>query len=565
MGKPKTDKQKQKGKQGVKLVKNNNKIRTVSESTKTLRQLYNKLMSKDKQQQNKGEIVKRVLKQINGNYNEICFKHDGCRILQGSIKYGTLEQKKEIINNLIPLLYDLINGKYSIYLSAKIFKYADNKQKSEIISKVVIPNYKKILKFSGGISFTRFIFKYGTSTYIEQLVDKYFTNYLQIPFDDIKNIVNKVEQTGDVEMKSDNIIVQQGNNIENDDLKEKIKTHLEKQLEIGVNKNFIFHGFLNKIFDYLDEKTQVYITELFDDDFLPFLDSAPGFELVCKLYAVSPAKTRKKIIKQFRESLNDNLTNETYIIFLTKIMLFTDDTKIIEKHFTKLIIETLSENFQQNPLLIKLIWNLLEPFNKKCNNPPTANVLSYSKPYSNKKDLNKRQKEVLSSMFDDVYKIIYYETRFLLTDIVYSMLLTDFIKYLITANDLKKTEEMLNHVISLIEIDVKSNVDTIDNCILCHTIGHKTIKRIMKELNEIQSDVAQKYEMSFCSKIAKMLQSNLDGFLKTKAIFIIVQLVEKSHTKDLIINDLNKFKGEILKNKDNKKLTGMMLLAKALN
>ena len=52
MGKPKTDKQKQKGKQGVKLVKNNNKIRTVSESTKTLRQLYNKLMSKDKQQQN---------------------------------------------------------------------------------------------------------------------------------------------------------------------------------------------------------------------------------------------------------------------------------------------------------------------------------------------------------------------------------------------------------------------------------------------------------------------------------------------------------------------------------
>ena len=76
----------------------------------------------------------------------------------------------------------------------------------------------------------------------------------------------------------------------------RLQTHLEKQLEIGVNKNFIFHGFLNKIFDYLDEKTQVYITELFDDDFLPFLDSAPGFELICKLYAVSPAKTRKKII-----------------------------------------------------------------------------------------------------------------------------------------------------------------------------------------------------------------------------------------------------------------------------
>lgn len=566
MVKSKNDKASSQKAGGIKMVSNNRKIKTVNENTKTLRKLYNQLMSKDKQYSGKPEIIKKILKQIDGNYSEFCFKHDGCRILQGSIKYGTVDQRALIISKLIPLLYDIINGKYSIYLSAKIFKYANMNQRNEIMKNVLVPNYKKLLKFSGGISFMRFVFMYSHSNYQEQLINMYFDEYLKIPFQKIKDNFDHgthKNEDEDVEMKNENIIVEKAESFESEDIREKIKTHLEKQLENGVSKNYIFHGFLNKVFDYLDEKTQVYISELFDDDFMPFLNNNYGFKLACKLYAVAGAKTRKKVIKLIRENINDLITSDNGTYFIIKIILFTDDTKIIEKNLLKFIVEKLTENFQGNQNIIKIVWNIFFPFNKKCNNNAQQEVLAFSKPYSNKKDLEKRQNEIIAPIFEDLYKIIAYEVRYLLSDELFSIFLTDFISYLLDKDEIEKIEEMLNHITSILELDIKSNKDTISNSLFADRVGHKTIKRIMKSLSETKKE-GKKYMFGFIEKIAKLLKVNLEAFLNTKAIFIIVQIMENEKTKSLIKDDLEKFRSEIEKNKTNTKLAGMVLLGKLI-
>lgn len=565
MGKAKIEQQSsnRKDKGGIKMVRGNRKVKTVSEGTKTLRQLYNKLMSKDKKAANKIDIINKVLKQIDGNFSEVCFKHDGCRVLQGSLKYGSNDQRKTIINKLMPLLYDIINGKYSIFLSQKIFKYATNEQKNEIMKTVLIPNYRKILKFSGGITFTRYVFLNSHVGYQEQLIDLYFEQYLKIPFEKIKENAEKIANEEDVEMKDANIVVEKGESFETEDIREKIKTHCEKQLEAGVSKNFIFHGFLNKIFDFLDEKTQVYLSELFDDDFGPFLTNTYGFKLVCKLYAVAPAKTRKKVIKKIRESINNEINDENFLYFVIKIILFTDDTKIIEKNFNKLIIEKLTDNLQGNLNILKIIWNLLYPYNKKCNNVMQQEALSFSRPYSNKKDLDRRQAEIFTPMFEDIYKIIYYEIRFLLTDDLFSIFLTDFIQFLIDKDEVQKVEEVINKVISILELDEQSNKDTITNSLLAHRVAHKTIKRIMKSLAETKNE-SKKYFATFVEKIAKMLKRNMAELINTKAIFIVVQIMENESTKKLLKEEMTKYRKEIMENKDNKKLAGMMLLAKII-
>ena len=64
--------------------------------------------------------------------------------------------------------------------------------------------------------------------------------------------------------------------------------------------------------------------------------------------------------------------------------------------------------------------------------------------------------------------------------------------------------------------------------------------------------------------LAHILKNDIDKFLNSRAIFIIVQLMENENTKNLLKKDLMKFKGEILKNKDNDKLVGMKLLAKLI-
>ena len=581
-------KKKDSKKDGIKYIKN--KKTPIDSTTKEIRSLYNKLMQNNKK--DKSPLVKKVLSLIGGKFENYCYKHDGCRVLQGCLKYGTKEQKKNIIDSLLPFLFKIICGKYSIYLSGKIFKYSDNDQKKKILEEVIKPNFKEFLKYSGGISFTKMMFTYSTANYQDELIDLYIKDYFKIPIEKIKlikesqNVETKnnnktneenVEMEDEIEKdknkkiknkddKDSNIIIDNSQkNLETEDIITKIKTHLDKQLEKNINKNFIFHGFLNKIFDFLDEKTQIYITELFDDDIGPFMDSNYGFELLMKMYSISSAKTRKKIIRFVRDNMENYLLNEKGTYFIIKIILFTDDTVNINKTFMNSIVDKLNENILENKNCLKIIWNILYPFNKKCNNVLQQNLLSYSSPNSNKKSLEKRQSELLSSnIIDKIFKIVNYDMKLFLKDLLYSNFLTDFLKYLIIKNDIEKVETLINTIISYIEEDYKNNKDTIDNCILCDKVGHVTLKRILKELDESKGE-AKKYEITLAEKIAYILKSEMDKFLNCRAIFIIVQLMENENTKNLLNKELKKFKGEIMKNKDNDKLKGMQLLAKAID
>ena len=562
-------------KDGVKFVKN--KKPPVDSTAKEMRSLYNKLMQINKN--DKSPLVKKVINLMEDKYENYCYKHDGCRILQGCLKYGSKEQKKKIIDSLLPFLFKIICGKYSIYLSGKIFKYSDNEQKSKILDDIIKPNFKDLLKYSGGISFTKMIFTYSNQNYQDELIDLYIKDYFKIPLEKLKlikeseNNENKndnedveMEDNNDKKKKKDdnNIIIDNSQkNVEVEDLITKVKTHLDKQLEKEINKNFIFHGFLNKIFDYLDEKTQIYITELFDDDIGSFMDSNYGFELLMKMYSISSAKTRKKIIRFVRDNMDDYLNNDKGTCFIIKVILFTDDTVNINKTFMNAIIDKLNENIIENKNCLKIIWNILYPFNKKCNNVQQQNLLSYSTPNSNKKSLEKRQSELLANIFEKIFKIVNYDIKLFLKDLLYSNFLTDFMKYLITKNEIEKLETLTNTIITYIEDDYKNNKDTIENCILADKIGHVTIKRILKELNEAKGE-AKKCEMTLAEKIAHILKADMDKFLNLRAIFIIVQLTENENTKNLLNKELKKYKGEIMKNKDNDKLTGMKLLAKLI-
>jgi pumilio family protein 6 len=562
-------------KDGVKFVKN--KKPPVDSTTKEMRSLYNKLMQINKN--DKSPLVKKVINLMEDKYENYCYKHDGCRILQGCLKYGSKEQKKKIIDSLLPFLFKIICGKYSIYLSGKIFKYSDNEQKNKILEDIIKPNFKDLLKYSGGISFTKMIFTYSNQNYQDELIDLYIKDYFKIPLEKLKLIKEsenneKKNDNNDVEMednkdkkkkKEDNniIIDNSQKSVEVEDLITRVKTHLDKQLEKEINKNFIFHGFLNKIFDYLDEKTQIYITELFDDDIGYFMDSNYGFELLMKMYSISSAKTRKRVIRFVRDNMDDYLNNDKGTCFIIKVILFTDDTVNINKTFMNSIIDKLNENIIENKNCLKIIWNILYPFNKKCNNVQQQSLLSYSTPNSNKKSLEKRQTELLANIFEKIFKIVNYDIKLFLKDLLYSNFLTDFMKYLITKNEIEKLETLTNTIIAYIEDDYKNNKDTIENCILADKIGHVTIKRILKELNEAKGE-AKKYEMTLAEKIAHILKADMDKFLNLRAIFIIVQLMENENTKNLLNKELKKYKGEIMKNKDNDKLTGMKLLAKLI-
>ena len=577
MGKQKTDfkpKPKSQFKKGEPRFVKSTKSQ-VDPTTKEMRSLYNKLMQNTKS--DKSVLIKKIISLIGDKYESYCYKHDGCRVLQGCLKYGSKEQKNKLIEGLLPFLFKIICGKYSIYLANKIFKYADNDQKKKILNETIKPNFINLLKYSGGITFTKTIFMYSNTNYQDELIDLYIKEYFKIPLEKIKiiretEVNNKKEDNEDIEMKDeekkenkDNIIVDNSEqNLEAEDIIKKIKAHLEKQLEKNINKNFIFHGFLNKIFDYLDEKTQIYITELFDDDISFFMDSYYGYELIMKMYSVSSAKTRKKIIKYVRDNMETFLQDEKGTYFIIKIILFTDDTVNVNKIFMNAIMDKLDANIVENKNCLKIIWNIISPFNKKCNNVQQQNLLNYSTPNSNKKPLEKRIGEILENIFEKIFKIINFEIKFLIKDILFSQFLTDFIQFLSQKNEIEKLETIINTIVSYIEEDYKNNKDNLNECVLMDKVGQFTIKRIFKDLIEIDGE-ANKYGKKFAEKLANIMKADLDKFLDSRAVFLIVMIMENKDTKKYMSKELGKFKGIIMKNKDNEKLKGMQLLAKLIN
>ena len=549
----------------------------IDPTTKEMRSLYNKLMQNTKA--DKSSLVKKLMTIIGEKYESYCYKHDGCRVLQGCLKYGNKEQRNKLIEGLLPFLFKIICGKYSIYLANKIFKYADNEQKKKILNETIKPNFISLLKYSGGITFTKTIFMYSNTNYQDELIDLYIKEYLAIPLEKIKlikeseNKNNKNENNEDIEMKKgdkindneENIIIDTTEkNFEAEDIIKKIKTHLEKQLEKNINKNFIFHGFLNKIFDYLDEKTQIYITELFDDDISFFMDSYYGYELIMKMYSVSSAKTRKKIIKYVRDNLETFLSDEKGTYFIIKIILFTDDTVNVNKIFMNAIMDKLDANIVENKNCLKIIWNIISPFNKKCNTIQQQNLLNFSTPNSNKKSLEKRQGEILENIFEKIFKIINYDIKFLIKDILFSHFLTDFILFLSLKNEIEKIETIINTIISYIEDDYKSNKDTLNNCVLMDKVGQYTIKRIFKDLIDIKGE-GNKYGKNFGEKLANIMKKDFEKFLDSRAVFLIVMIAENKETKKYLSKELGKYKELIMKNKDNDKLKGIQLLSKLIN
>jgi len=76
--------------------------------------------------------------------------------------------------------------------------------------------------------------------------------------------------------------------------------------------------------------------------------------------------------------------------------------------------------------------------------------------------------------------------------------------------------------------------ESADKCIL---LGHPDLHRVMKELVKQELEQEQS-ELPFCQQIAGVLVKNLDEVLRTRAVFIMLELVEHKETAEFILPHL---------------------------
>jgi len=353
------------------------------------------------------------------------------------------------------------------------------------------------------------------------------------------------------------ILIDQQTTYGEENVRQSLTAHFEKQLEKSVHKTYIFQYVLDNLFDCFDVKLKIYLSELFDDDTDEFIGNKFGMQLACKLFVVASTKTRKKIIKKMKDRIEELVKNEFSLVFLIKILLFCDDTKMVGKYILKPLQHLINEEFLVNKGIFNIVMNLLVPFNKRANNANEQKILEYSVDSSSKKEMPKRQDELLFSLFDDLLNLLKSSLSVIISDNTHSTFLIDFLSFLDQRNNIAAIDDILKNVSTLIDDDYKKNGA---QGILSNN-GHFTIIKIIKK---IIKDFSNK-NIDFVKSIADILRLSLAEFLDTKAIFIIVNIIENSLTKKLLYDDVKKFKALISKKAENEKLTGYNILANHIN
>jgi len=256
------------------------------------------------------------------------------------------------------------------------------------------------------------------------------------------------------------------------------------------------------------------------------------------------------------------INNETSALFLIKIILFTDDTKIVEKHIITFLIEQMNESFMQNKIILKMFANLISPYNSKTNNQYENKVLQYSVDSSSKKSDEKRHEEVIQIISEDLFRVVNPNIKFLISDNNYSALLVDFVNYLNSHSLHDKLREILKNIVEVLEIDYKTNFDDVKTTLLSDKTAHFILNRIIKIVN---TNLDQDFKIDFIKKIAELILCNFEEFLNTQAIFVIVKIMDNEKTKQFLEKDVKKFKNLIKKKSNEKELIGFQLLNKIIS
>ena len=110
---------------------------------------YNKLLIKKREQEmekgSKVALVQECIDLIGLKFPELLYKHDGCRILQALLKYGSKEQKTKVIDKIKDHYLHIMSQKYSHYLASKAFLHAPTQEQKAFFRSTVTTEINKYI------------------------------------------------------------------------------------------------------------------------------------------------------------------------------------------------------------------------------------------------------------------------------------------------------------------------------------------------------------------------------------------------------------------------------------
>ena len=93
-------------------------------------------------------------------------------------------------------------------------------------------------------------------------------------------------------------------------------------------------------------------------------------------------------------------------------------------------------------------------------------------------------------------------------------------------------------------------------------IGDADLHRLVREM--VKAEVAGEQALDFCKSIANLMFKDFDKVVSTRAVFVLIELIESDKTKDLVIKQCRQHKPTIEQRAKAEKSAGLQILLKKL-
>lgn len=475
----------------------------VDNTRKEINKYYSKLLSKDARDRTK--LSQKILGLLGEDLLSASKKHDLSRVIQACLKYGSEAQKSSIAENLRPKFAELAAGKYSYFLAKKLLKLGD---KEELLAEVLV-NAKRMVTSTYGIRFLDLLYKEGN--YRARVLSAIFnTNVQDFNLEALdKESIESVKQTIS------------------------IKKIFSKNL---IDYKLVMHIVYIYLSACTDDEKYDTLTQLFDK-FESLFQSRYGTILAIQTLAVSDIKQRKGILKSAQGLVHYIYDPESYAyLFFIKLIQVIDDTKRVNKMIILPIVQNM-KNYVNSINGMKFLMHLLPyDFPSASLSTNEQEALEENLNVTSKKDLPTKKREIFKEIFPMFSKEIHNSFKDLINNPKLNILITAAV--LAILNGFHSNDIVSDCREAVLNWEIMDN-----NC------GH----RILKKIIELEAETQQNIFTKAYFKAFKSRKDYLEKLIKSRGVWVLVALAEKSSLKNKTKKLLSPLKSQLDSTKSGEK------------
>ncbi|CAH1774282.1 unnamed protein product [Owenia fusiformis] len=462
--KPKLEEMKKKDRKLVRRQQKDN-----FEVSQKAKKIWEQLRRHNTTSEKRAELSGELFKLVKGSANQMIFAHDTARVVQCLMKYGSVEHRNFVFEELKDDVVAMSKSKYSKFFVKKMLKHGTKAQRNHIL-KCFYGHVKKLIRHAEAAE----VVEYGYNDWANApqraaLVEEFYgPSFALFKTPEIKTL----EQIMTSEPTK----------------RETILSNMRDALSPLIDKNILAHSLVHRIFSefftYANPKMRTEMIENLRESVVHMLHTRDGARVTMQCIWHGTAKDRKVIIKSFKTHIEKIAKEEYGHLTLLAIFDVVDDTKLVSKAILEELIKSLNE-VAADAYGRKVLLYLLSPRHPQHCHSDIVKVLQQGDSNaSSKKDATVRRSELLDSVSKPLLQYIVDNARSLVlnnsTLVILSAILTH------AKGDHSSALEAVAKIAA--EPFKAGNLDE-NFHIIEHPAGHLTMKRlILNDKERIKED-----------------------------------------------------------------------------